>query len=115
MLPINNILAVNWFLKLHFLHPDLSLENGYEMTKNCHGFQRMKTTFLEVSSGLNTHFCICLNVSICREYQTSAIFLDVNTLYLENPSCMSQVNNYISSKQLYFYFWHTTFQSKYIG
>ena len=26
-----------------------------------------------------------------------------------------QVNNYISSKQLYFYFWHTTFQSKYIG
>ena len=32
----------------------------------------------------------------------------------------TQVNNYIyifffSSKQLYFYFWHTTFQSKYIG
>ena len=25
----------------------LSLENGYKMTNNCHGFLRVKTTFLE--------------------------------------------------------------------
>ena len=32
---------------MNLLHPDLSLENGYKMTKNYHGFLRMKTTFLE--------------------------------------------------------------------
>ena len=33
----------------------------------------------------------------------------------QDENFLEQVNNYISSKQLYFYFWHTTFQSKYIG
>ena len=33
--------------KLNFLHPYLSLKNGYKMTKNLLGFLRMETTFLE--------------------------------------------------------------------
>ena len=88
------------------------------VSASCRAYLRQ---LLQPSFDLILAFVVVKLLSSRSSKQNICLYTNILTLLKWSKNCFQTSNFptskqlYFSSKQLYFYFWHTTFQSKYIG